>query len=590
MRRGLATILLAVSLLVFLGVPSLFSQEEDVKAEVVSPVAAINSAKDWDDARTESEKAINACQSYDDYEKLTSEIKKAVSRQKEPKYSDILYYMYAKTRVKELSYLTKKNDIDSGRIYMSVSEKCYNDALAYLDRASQATKSNDLNLNIYFLRFLIFKEMFQPEKVDSVFSEMIERIASYTEDTPKNVLKLNEVSQFFSDEGLGDYAMKLKLLYASKVDPDSAKMIANDIKTSADKYFDTGHAKEALATYDTYLQLAENYYDKNAFAPRIMDVAEKYFNKGHYKEAVKYYSMYLFKYSDSQVADYCSYKLGMSLYYNKEYQKAIEKLEEFLNTYQNSAWFEKVFENLCRLYYENLNTEGAIEALKRIADKYTRRDSMDYAYLLMGILHYNNADYDKSIDVLKNVQNDFPRSVYIYAAQQLVRDIDEIKKGAAGSYSFGSKDLYKVWEPYMCINCDISASDGAETVENKDSKPGEIFIKAVPGAKITFNMTGLEDMDRFSEYMQDKEDQSRLPRKIRDETEKDMVFFSWSGPEGGKFMDDRQALSRVWQAPNEPGNYTMIINIGDLGLARPPDIGTRRDPAKTLTVHISIEK
>ena len=359
MRRSLAAVLLAASLMVSFGAPSTFSQGEDNKAETLSPVAAINSAKDWDDARIESEKAINACQSYDDYEKLASEIKKAVLRQKEPKYSDILHYMCAKTRVKELSYLTKKNDIDSGRIYMSVSEKYYNDALTCLDKASHATKSKDLNLNIYFLKFLIFKEMFQAEKVDAVFSEMIERIASYTPDTPKNVSKLNEVSQLFSDEGLGDYAMKLKLLYASKVDPDSAKMIADDIKASADKYFDTDHAREALATYDTYLELAENYYDKDAYGPKIMDVAERYFNKGHYKEAVKYYSMYLFKYSDLQVADYCSYRLGMSLYYNKEYQKAIEKLEEFLNTYQNSVWFEKAFESLCRLYYENLNIEGS---------------------------------------------------------------------------------------------------------------------------------------------------------------------------------------------------------------------------------------
>ncbi|MDD5173216.1 MAG: tetratricopeptide repeat protein [Candidatus Omnitrophica bacterium] len=591
MKRSPAAVLLAASLMVFLCASSAFSQEEGTGTEAVSPVAAIKSAQDWDGARAESEKAINACKSYDDYEKLASEIKKAGLRSvKEPKYSDILYYMCAKNRVKELSYLTKKNDIDSGRIYMSVSEKYYNDALTCLDKALQATKSKDLSLDICFLRFLIFKEMFQTEKMDAVFGEMIEKIASYSPDTSKNVAKLNELSQLFSEEGLGDYAMKLKLLYASKVDADSARMIADDIKASADKYFDAGRAKEALATYDTYLQLAENYYDKDAYGPKIMDVAERYFNKNHYKEAVKYYSVYLFKYSDSPVADYCSYRLGMSLYYNKEYKKAIEKLEEFLNTYQNSVWFEKAFESLCKLYYENLGIDDAIEALQKISDKYPRRDSRDYAYLLMGILYYNNTDYDKSAQTLKKIESDFPRSVYIYASRQLIQDIGDIKKGAAPSYSFGSKDLYKIWEPYMYINCDITVSDGAETVKDKDSKPGEIFIKTAPGAKVTFNMTGLEDMDRFNEYMQDKEDQSRLPRKIRDGTEKDLVFFSWAGPEGGKFMDDKQALSRVWQAPNEPGNYTMTINIGDLGLIRPPDTGAKKDPAKTLTVHISVEK
>jgi outer membrane protein assembly factor BamD (BamD/ComL family) len=473
---------------------------------------------------------------------------------------------------------------------MSVSEKYYNDALTCLDKASLSTKSKDLNLNIYLLRFLIFKEMFQSEKVDAVFSEIVNKISTYSTETPKNIAKLNEVSQLFSNEGLGDYAMKLKLLYASKVDPESAKIITDGIKLSADNYFDTGHTKDALATYDTYLQLAESYYGKDALAPKIMDVAERYFNKGQYKEAIKYYSMYLFKCSDSQVADYCSYRLGMALYYNKEYEKAIAKLEEFLNTYQNSVWFEKAFENLCKLYYENLDLEGAISSLQKLADQYPRRDSSDYAYLLMGALYYNKLDYDKSAEVLKKMQNDFPRSVYIYTADQLLKDIEDIKKGVAPSFSFGSKDLYKVWEPYMYVNCDIGVTDGAQVVENKDAKPGEIFIKAAPGAKITFNMTGLEDMDRFNEYMQDKDDASRLPRKIRDETEKDLVFFSWSSPESGKFVDDKQALSRVWQAPTEPGNYTMTINIGDLGLVRPPDTGSKKDPAKTLTVHIGIEK
>ncbi|MDP3730545.1 MAG: tetratricopeptide repeat protein [Candidatus Omnitrophota bacterium] len=590
MRRSPAAIILCASLLVVSGAPSLFSQENNIKMEALSPIDAVRSARDWDGARTESEKAINACQSYDDYEKLASEIKKSVLRQREPKYSDVLHYMCAKTRVKELSYLTKKNDIDSGRIYMSVSEKHYNDALACLDKASRATKSKDLDLDICFLRFLIFKEMFHTEKADAVFSEMVEKIASYTLDKPKNVLKMNEASRLFSNEGLEDYAMKLKLLYASRVDSETARMIADDIKASADKYFDTGRAKEALAIYDTYLQLAENYYDKAAFAPRIMDVAEKYFDKGRYKEAVKYYSMYLFKCSDSPVADYCSYKLGMSLYQNKERPKAVEKFEEFLNTYPNSVWFEKAFENLCRLYYEDLSAGPAMEALKALADKYPRRDSRDYAYLLTGALHYNNADYDRSMEALKKIQSDFPRSAYIYAAGQLMQDMDEIKKGSGPSYSFGSKDLYKVWEPYMYTNCDIAVGAGAETVENKDSKPGEIFIKAAPGTKITFNMTGLEDMDRFSEYMQDKDDQSRLPRKVRDQTEKDLVFFSWSGPEGGKFMDDKQTLSRVWQAPDAPGDYTMTVNISDLALVRPPDTGTKKDPAKTLTAHISVEK
>ncbi len=97
-------------------------------------------------------------------------------------------------------------------------------------------------------------------------------------------------------------------------------------------------------------------------------------------------------------------------------------------------------------------------------------------------------------------------------------------------------------------------------------------------------------MDRFSEFSQDKEDESRLPKKIRDQTEKDLPFFTWSNPEGGKFLDDKQALTRAWKAPQEPGEYVMTINIGDLGLIRPPDSGSKKDPAKTITIHITVEK
>ena len=589
MRRRIAAFALTALLPVFFSASSLFSREEEGAEAPLSPIADINSAENRESALQRSEKAINECQSYDDYEKLASEIKRQILRQPNSEYSDILHYMCAKNRIEELSYLTKKNDIDAGRIYMSVSEKYYNDALACLDKASRAAKSRDLDLNICFLRFLIFKEMFRTEDADAIFSEMVNGIASYTRDASGNISKLNEISQLFSDKALGDYAIKLKLLYASKVDPDSAKRIADDIRMSADKYFDEGRIKEALTTYDTYLQLAENYYGKDAMAAKLMDIAEKFFNKARYREAVKYYSMYLFKYGDSQVADYCGYKLGISLYHNKEYPRAIEKLEEFLNTYQNSVWFEKAFESLCKLYYENLNIEQSIDALQKIVDKYPRRDSRDYAYLLLGALHYGNADYDKAISVFKKIETDFPRSVYLYAAGSLIQDIEDISKGAVASYSFGSKDLYKIWEPYMCINGDIGAGEGAQIIENKGANTGELFVQMAPGAKATFNIMGLEDMDRFNEYAQDKDDQSRLPRKIRDATEKDLLFFSWSA-EAGKFTDDKQAISRTWQAPNDPGNYTITINIGDLGLVRPPDTGSRKDPAKNLTIHISVEK
>ncbi len=591
---------LAILFLFCVSARAAFAQgEQEVKPEIVFEdpakedvfIVKIKEAKDWKEAMAVCEDALRQCETYEDYEKLSQDVKKLIDRLKDYKYPDVLYYVYAKIRVEELSYLTKKNDIDSGRIYMSVNEKYHNDALACLDMASSETKSKDLDIDIYFLRLLIFKELFQPEKVDEVFNEMIERIAGYTEDKIKNIEKLNEISQKFSDKDLPDYAMKLKLVYASKVDLDSAKRITEDIKVSADKYFDEGRMKEALTTYDTYLKLAENYYDKDVITTRLMDIAEKYFNKARYKEAIQYYALYLFKYSDSHLADYCSYKLALSLYYDKDYANAAAKFEEFLNTYQNSIWFEKGFENLCRLYYENLSIQIAMMSLRKLVDSYPRRDTRDYAELLIGILYYNSTDYNKALGIFKKLQNDFPRSAYLYAASLLTQDINDIKKAHAPSYSFGSKDAYKVWEPYTPINADIDVGEGAQIIESKDAGGiGKIFVKTKSSSKVTFTINGLEDMDRFSEFWQDKEDQSRLPRKMRDQTEKDLLFFTWSNPDGGKFLDDKQTLTKAWKAPQEPGDYVMTIDIGDLALVRPPDSGSKKDLAKTITIHITVEK
>lgn len=582
MRNKTVTIfMLAVFFLSSLGSAMLFSQDD--------LMSGIKEAKDWQGSVDACVNAIRQCKSYEDYEKLISGMKSLIPSQRDYKYADILNYMIAKARVGELYLLTKKNDIESGRIYMSVNEKYYNEALEYLEKAENLTKSKDLGIDIYFLRFIIFKELFQPQKVDAVFNEMINRIVSYGPDGAKNLDKLNEISKKFSERDMTDYAMKLKLLYASKVGPEGAKAIAEEIKLNADTTFDEGNTKGALTTYDSYLQVAENYYDKETIAAKIMDIAEKYFNKGFYKDAIKYYSLYLFKYSDSKVANYASYKLALSLYYERDYARAINRLEEFLKTYQNSAWFEKAFETLSRLYYESLSIEEAIANLQKLIDAYPRRDTRDYAHLLIGILYYNANNYDKALEVLKSMETDFPRSAYLYAAGLLIQDINEIREGAAPAYSFGSKDVYKVWEPYMPIGADI-AVEGAEVVENKEGRAGDIYVKAKPGSKITFLFSSLDDIDRFSEYLQDKEDESRLPRKIKDQTEKDIVFFTWSSAEGGKFLDDKESISKAWQAPSEPGTYTITVNIGDLGLVRPPDSGSKKDSAKTLTVHVTVEK
>lgn len=591
MKKMLAIISLSAFILSMspLGPSDIFSQDQDNQPPDVKLSEILKNAKTEEEVKTSLDNAIGQCKEYEDYEKLAAQIKRMTSRAKDFKYPDILYYACAKNRIEELSYLTKKNDIESGRIYMSVNEKYYNSALECLDKAAEVTKSKDLQIELYFLRFIVFKEMFQPQQVDAVFNEMVNRIASYSEDSAKNLAKLNEMSREFSDKAMGDYAMKLKLVYASKVDPKSAQAIAEEIKNSGDKSFESGNTKEAMNTYNTYIEIASQYYEPSAMAAKVMEIAEKYFNKGRYKDAIKYYSLYLFKYGTGQMADYASYKLALSYYNDRDYATAIAKFEEFLKTYPNSVWFEKGFENLSKLYYETSTIEESINNLQKLVDAYPRRDTRDYAYLLIGILYYNKTDYDKALEIFRNIEKEFPNSAYLYAVGTLITDIGDIKKGAAPSYSFGSKDVYKIWEPYMPINADIGVGEGAQVIDNKDAKPGEIYVKVRAGSKVTFTMNGLEDMDRFNSYLQDKEDESRLPRKIKDETEKDLVFFTWSGTEGGKFADDKQSLSKVWQAPKEPGNYVITINIGDLGLIRPPDSGSKKDTAKTLTIYVTVE-
>ena len=535
------------------------------------------------------DQAIQQCKTYDDYEKLCGELKDTAAG-KSKDSADNLYYMIAKTRVEELSYLTKKNDIESGRIYMSVNEKYYNEAQDFLDKAAKVTKSKDLLLDIYLLKFSILKELLQQQKADEVFSAIADKISTYSNDKALNLAKLNEISKKMSDNGIAEYAMKLKSLYASKADPDAARMLADDMKANADKYLESGNVKEALSAYDTYIQLAENCYDPDAMAAKIMDIAEKYFEKKRYKEAIKYYSVYLSKYGNSRMADYASYKLALSYYDSKDYALAVSKFDEFLKTYQNSVWFEKGFEALCRLYYETSNTEKAVEYLQKLIGDYPRRDTIDYAYLLTGILYYSKPDYDKALGILKKIQADFPKSAYSYVTDTLISDINDIKKGAAPSYSFGSKDVYRTWEAYTPIGITINVGEGGQVIENKDAKPGELFVKTKPGSTVVFTMAGIEDLDRFNEYWQDKEDQSRLPREIKTGTEKDLVFFTWSCADNGKFLDDKQTPSRSWQAPDAPGDYTITITSGDIALVRPPDSGTRKDEPKTLTIHITVEK
>ena len=583
--------ILVVLLFAALFLTPVVSAEDATKSApgTADPFLKIKEAKDCKDAFDACKEVIGQCKTYDDYERTALGLKDLIARRKDYQCPPSLYYAVGKTRTDELGCLAKQNDIESGRVYMSVSEKYYREALEYLDKCEQDSKTKDLTLESYLLKFLIFKELFQQEKADAIFNDIVNKIASYTPDKAQNLAKLNELSKKFSDNGIDDYAMKLKFVYASKVDPQSANMLADDIRANADKYLDEGNTKEALSTYDTYIQLADTCFDKDTVAAKIMDIAEKYFEKRRYRDAAKYYSLYLARYGSSQVADYADYKLALSFYSDRDYANAVNKFTEFLKTYQNSVWFEKGFETLCKLYYETSETDGAIASLQKLIDEYPRRDTRDYAYLLTAVLYYGKPDYDKALGLLKNMQKEFPKSAYYNAAQALITDINDIKKGAAPSYSFGSKDVYRVWDSYTSANGSVGAA-GAERIDKEGAKPGELFIKAQPGTQITFTATDIQDLDRFNEYQQDKEDPSRLPRELKNGTEKDLLFMTWSAPDSGKFLDDKQSPSRVWQAPDAPGEYIITINTGDMALVRPPDSGNRKDRINPLVIHVIVEK
>jgi hypothetical protein len=110
-----------------------------------------------------------------------------------------------------------------------------------------------------------------------------------------------------------------------------------------------------------------------------------------------------------------------------------------------------------------------------------------------------------------------------------------------------------------------------------------------PGAKIRFALGTLAEEDRYTEYMQDRDDLSRLPKKIKDESEKDFVLLQWTS-DGGKFGDERQTKDKVWQAPAEPGSYKVGVSVDDLGLVRSPDKGIRKDPVKETNMIINVKE
>lgn len=546
-----------------------------------------------------AEEAIAKCKTPDDFERFTAGVQNIVSEKPGFKYTEALYYVIAKSRLDELAFLSQKNDIDSGRLYMMLNERYRSEASEYIDKALASAKSKDLMLDVYFLKFLVTKEQFQQQKTDELLNDIAEKIAKYSDDSALNKRQLLKMAEQFTAKSMGDYALKLKIAYSQKVDPKVAQDIFEDIKKDGDKNFSQGNMKSAASIYDSYLAAGQTYLSKDIMSAKLMEIAEKYFSANRYREARNYYETFEKDYPDSKVMDYCKYKMALCYYYEKNYAKAVENLESFLKDYQNSVWFDRAFETLCRLYASDFPKNSAIDGLQKLVNNYYRKNIGDLAYVLIALLHYSDKEYDKASEVLKKMDIN---SAYSYAADIIIADIKDIKNGSNPSFTFGSKDVYRMWEPAKPVTIEMipmEAGDagawmkGAGKGEDKKlevtyTESGVPQITVQPGAKVMFAMGTLVDEDRYTEYLQDKDDLSRLPKKIKDESEKDFVLLQWKS-EGGKFVDERQTRDKVWQAPTEQGSYKISVSVDDLGLIRSPDKGIRKDPVKENSMLINVK-
>ncbi|MDD2954664.1 MAG: hypothetical protein PHC95_16190 [Parabacteroides sp.] len=528
---------------------------------------------------------------YENYEKFVADAQAALSADPAFNNKDYLYYAMARARLDQLSALSKNNDIEAGRLYMSVNDKYFTEALDSLDKSGSSTKSKSLVIDNNLLKFMIFKEKFQPEKSDAIFDLIAGLIAKYSDDPVANKKELENIFEKLKRLGLPKYAIKLKILYASKVDPETAKEVLEELRISADQYFEQNDMKQAAGLYEQYMASAPAYYNKEDMGAKLMGVGEKYFTAGKYREAKKYYALYMDKYSDLPPADYCSYQLALSSYYMKDNIRAIASLTDFLEKYKTSAWFDKAFEMLSKIYYENLPRDKALESIQSLIDKYYRKDAGDYAQILMAMLYYRAKNYDTAADRLKKIE---PSSSCYYVSKAIMDDINEIKKNkTAPAFGTDATESYRIWDPYQGIDIKIvptmaGSTDGKGAPVLTESGDGSLQMEVNKSAKIQFAIQGLVDEDKFNEYTIDKDDQSRLPKMIREETEKDLLLLRWS-VDGGNFADGKESEVKIWQAPSEPGTYKMTVKVDDFGLVRVPNKGVRKDLTKDTVISIVVK-
>jgi tetratricopeptide (TPR) repeat protein len=537
------------------------------------------------DAMKVCDRLISGCKTYDDYENLVSDLKAEADKKKSGfKYNDLLQYAVGKARLAELKDLASKNDIESGRLYMSVNDKYYNEALDYLNRAASSTGSQMLRLNSYAESYSALKERFQTEKAEAVFNEILASLLSYLGTMQERLDALSMISDRLKAMGFPKEAIRLKTEYAKRAGPEAAGEIAKGLKAEADKYFEEKNTRDAAALYDSYLELARDSVDKETVSSSVMEMAEKYFNAGRYREARKYYELYAETYPDMKLADYANYRIASCLDNEKNYTMAIPRYENFLEKYQHSVWFDRAFEDISRLYYSNLSYDDALAGLKDTIDKYYRKPTGDYAQLLKGLLYYGKKDYVNARKTLSKIEE---TSMYNYAAGTIIKDIDKIEKeGCLPSFSSGSEDTYKMFEPYTPTKVEIKPS-GVKEEDISYSEGAVMNIKTAPGTVINFTADA-KDLDRFGEYKVDRTDQSRLPKLVNELTEQDLIIIKWSC-ESGTFTDDKETPEKGWKAPDAPGRYKIKFGVTDLGVTRVPDKGTRKDPAKDTEIIINVQ-
>ena len=714
-----------------------------------------------------------------DYDKSILEIKKKIEQNPSGAGVDKMYYEIAEMRIKELADLAKSNDIDSIRRYMKVSDEYFNEAIDSLDKAERTTKSGELKLDILFLKFLIAKEKFESSKVDALFGDMANKIATFSKDPAVNKGELDRISEKLDKSGFSKYAIKLKIMYAEKVDQKSAIAVIEEIKDDADRLFDSGDTKKADTLYAEYVNIAGKIFDEDKVASGLVSIADKYFNSKKYDEAIRYYDKYLADYDGLRLSDYCTYRVALCLDKQKMRDQAIIQYTSFLNNYPDSKWFNDGFKDLARLYYEDKVRQQAFSNLRKLKEKYSKKDVRDYVEILIAILYYGSGEYDNSVKQCKALKKEFPESSYVYTADTLIEDIRKIQdEGDKPSYSVATKGTYNRWEPYTPVEAEIIPEvmdgksvlslnfefpctsayaadnpEGSKTIKigliegdvtifssdikkwqkgasgmmlkkgdriktgadsscdllfdgktenvvgilenseivlilgknekveiidahlfarlsdipagstfeiktpiaacgargtgfsvkgdkstmeatayendiflrNKSGQESNIsegfartmdqagqisealkaepksvakfdswptYLTVKPGTKINFviNEEKLVDMDKLGEFVRDESDASRLPRKIEDRTEADLLSIDWTIPEGG-FTGKGTTLMRTWQAPKKEGVYKISIKINDLGLVRPPDEGVKKDEAShMLTVIVTVEK